>query len=155
MKDGRRYSTVEVCEMFRVSRSTLFRWEREGMLGEVERGIDDDRKYSSENLKLLRNKKFSKQYKSQIVQSDKSKYNINHYKQNITNITQDMSVSKVLIGDITGLVELEDQQEPLKPKHAQHLLRFATNELEPKDEQFCRIIHLIATRFCSNDQGSK
>lgn len=46
--------TVEICEMFDISKSTLFRWEKEGLISNVGRDWRNWRVYSQINLNEIR-----------------------------------------------------------------------------------------------------
>jgi DNA-binding transcriptional MerR regulator len=48
------YKTNEVCEMFDISRATLFRWEREGLIGGPPRDWRNWRLYTAENIEQIR-----------------------------------------------------------------------------------------------------
>jgi DNA-binding transcriptional MerR regulator len=46
----KKYKTKEICDRFDISRATLFRWESEGLLTDVERDWRGWRVYSDDNL---------------------------------------------------------------------------------------------------------
>lgn len=48
------YKTNEVCEIFDISRATLFRWEREGMISRPPRDWRNWRLYTAENVEQIR-----------------------------------------------------------------------------------------------------
>lgn len=48
------YKTNEVCEMFDISRATLFRWEREGMITGPPRDWRNWRLYTAENVEQIK-----------------------------------------------------------------------------------------------------
>ena len=48
------YKTNEVCEMFDISRATLFRWEREGLITGPPRDWRNWRVYTAENVDQIR-----------------------------------------------------------------------------------------------------
>lgn len=48
------YKTNEVCEMFDISRATLFRWEREGLITGPPRDWRNWRLYTVENIEQIR-----------------------------------------------------------------------------------------------------
>jgi DNA-binding transcriptional MerR regulator len=54
MGDMRRYKTKEICNLYDISKATLYRWEREGLLSRVGRDWRNWRLYSEENLKEIR-----------------------------------------------------------------------------------------------------
>jgi len=50
----KRYKTIEVCELFDVSRATLFRWEREGLISGPSRDWRNWRLYTAQNIKEIK-----------------------------------------------------------------------------------------------------
>jgi DNA-binding transcriptional MerR regulator len=50
----KRYKTVEVCKLFDVSRATLFRWEREGLISGPPRDWRNWRVYTPRNIKEIK-----------------------------------------------------------------------------------------------------
>ncbi|WHZ22527.1 MAG: hypothetical protein OJF47_001639 [Nitrospira sp.] len=57
VNDGSRkklFKTNEVCEMFDISRATLFRWEREGLIIGPPRDWRNWRLYTAENVEQIR-----------------------------------------------------------------------------------------------------
>ena len=52
-KSTKKYKTNEICNRFDISRATLFRWESEGLLTDVERDWRGWRVYSEGNLKEI------------------------------------------------------------------------------------------------------
>jgi adenine-specific DNA-methyltransferase len=46
--------TVEICEMFDISKSTLFRWEKEGLISNIGRDWRNWRVYSQTNLNEIK-----------------------------------------------------------------------------------------------------
>lgn len=59
-KNPKKYKTKEICDRFDISRATLFRWESEGLLTDVERDWRGWRVYGDTNLreieKIIRSK---------------------------------------------------------------------------------------------------
>ncbi|MBI5192559.1 MAG: MerR family transcriptional regulator [Nitrospirae bacterium] len=55
MKKNKKYNTQEVCEIFDISKATLFRWESEGQITNVMRDWRNWRIYSDENLAEIKN----------------------------------------------------------------------------------------------------
>jgi len=59
-KNPKKYKTKEICDRFDISRATLFRWESEGLLTDVERDWRGWRVYGDMNVreieKIIRNK---------------------------------------------------------------------------------------------------
>jgi len=52
-KTSRKYKTRDICNLFDISRATLFRWESEGLLTEVTRDWRGWRVYSERNVKAI------------------------------------------------------------------------------------------------------
>lgn len=50
----KRYKTIEVCELFDVSRATLFRWEREGLITGPSRDWRNWRLYTPQHIKEIK-----------------------------------------------------------------------------------------------------
>lgn len=53
MNHDKRYKTVEVCKLFDVSKATLFRWEREGLISGPPRDWRNWRVYTTRNIKEI------------------------------------------------------------------------------------------------------
>ncbi|MBI5059890.1 response regulator [candidate division KSB1 bacterium] len=54
MSDGKFYSSKEVCEQLQISKSTLFKWEREGLITKVRRDWRGWRLYDARNLEEIK-----------------------------------------------------------------------------------------------------
>lgn len=52
-KNEKKYKTNDICSRFDISRATLFRWESQGLLTEVERDWRGWRIYNEANLKAI------------------------------------------------------------------------------------------------------
>jgi DNA-binding transcriptional MerR regulator len=48
------YKTSEVCEIFDISKATLFRWEKEGLISSVGRDWRNWRLYSSRTIEEIK-----------------------------------------------------------------------------------------------------
>lgn len=53
-KHKKGYKTHDVCKLFDVSRATLFRWEREGLISGPQRDWRNWRVYTTRNIKEIR-----------------------------------------------------------------------------------------------------
>ena len=64
-KKKKTYSTSEVCSELDVTKNTIFKWEKEGMIKKVEKDWRGWRLFSEDNVdeirKIIRNKKQSNQ----------------------------------------------------------------------------------------------
>ncbi len=50
LKKLKKYKTQEICKLFDISKATLFRWEKEGLISNVGRDWRNWRLYSSQNM---------------------------------------------------------------------------------------------------------
>lgn len=50
----KRYKTIDVCKLFDVSRATLFRWEREGLISGPPRDWRNWRVYTAQNIQEIK-----------------------------------------------------------------------------------------------------
>lgn len=53
MPSKKKYKTNEICDIFDISRATLFRWEDEGLISNVGRDWRNWRVYSEKNIKEI------------------------------------------------------------------------------------------------------
>ena len=130
------YTTAEVCEMFNLSKSTLFRWEREGVLPPIPREIGGQRKYGQEHLRLIseRQKEKLKRSYAQIAESgDEDSY---------WEISETLALNKFLEGDPTGLLELREHPQ-VSAETQMQLLKIAVEQYRPGDPVFHEIISVI------------
>ena len=51
---SRRFSTLEVCHLFDISKATLYRWEREGLISTPPRDWRNWRLYTTTNLEEIK-----------------------------------------------------------------------------------------------------
>lgn len=49
-----RYKTNEICNLFDISKATLFRWEDEGLISDVRRDWRNWRLYSDRNIREIK-----------------------------------------------------------------------------------------------------
>jgi ActR/RegA family two-component response regulator len=54
MSDGKFYSSKDVCEQLQISKSTLFKWEREGLITKVRRDWRGWRLYDAHNMEEIK-----------------------------------------------------------------------------------------------------
>jgi len=50
----KRYKTRDICKIFDISKATLFRWEKDGLISNVGRDWRNWRLYSKQNIKEIR-----------------------------------------------------------------------------------------------------
>jgi DNA-binding transcriptional MerR regulator len=49
-----KYKTQDICSLFDISKATLFRWEREGLISNVSRDWRNWRLYNEKNVQAIR-----------------------------------------------------------------------------------------------------
>ncbi len=142
----RTYSTVEICELFGISKSTLFRWERESWLPPVPRDANGQRQYTNVHLKAIA-KRLRKRYSGQYEQASKSED-----VERMATIQQTLSYIKFLEGDPTGLQELK--AHPSLPGHIiRHLTRILADYYTPDDPEYCDLVHVLY-KHCRKREAS-
>jgi hypothetical protein len=136
MKKHQIYATAEVCEMFGISKSTLFRWEREGTLPPVPRDISGQRQYNLDHISAIserQKKRLGKQYAHAIKSGDEK---------SLLHISEAVAIRKFLEGDITGLYELAELPEVSNETLLQ-IMQIGLDQFEPGDRTFCEIIRVL------------
>ncbi|MGH7254991.1 MAG: MerR family transcriptional regulator [Nitrospirales bacterium] len=53
-KPKKRYKTYDICKLFDVSRATLFRWDREGLISGPQRDWRNWRVYTAQNINEIK-----------------------------------------------------------------------------------------------------
>jgi hypothetical protein len=135
MKDNI-YSTAEVCEMFGISKSTLFRWEREGLLPPISRDISGQRLYTQDHLIAIskrQKKQLGKQFESAIAAGDQN---------GLLQISEALALRKFFEGDITGLYELAELPT-VSADAIRQLMQIGLDQYTPSDPLFCEIIRVL------------
>jgi DNA-binding transcriptional MerR regulator len=130
------YATAEICEMFSISKSTLFRWEREGQLPPIPRDISGQRQYSLDHLIAIserQKKKLGVQYAHAIKAGNEI---------SLLQISEAVAMRKFLEGDITGLYELAELPE-VSNDTLKQIMQIGLDQYEPGDRTFCEIIRVL------------
>lgn len=130
------YTTAEVCEMFNISKSTLFRWEREGILPSIPRDIGGQRKYGQASLRLIserQKEKLGRRFEQIAEDGDEDSY---------WEISEALALNKFLEGDPTGLLELAEHPRVSSQTQLQ-LLKIALEQYQPGDAVFHEIIKIV------------
>jgi transcriptional regulator with XRE-family HTH domain len=130
------YSTAEICEMFGMSKSTLFRWERDGLLPPIARDISGQRQYSLDHIIAIsekQKKQLGKRYAFAIKAGNETSLKL---------ISEAVAIRKFLEGDLTGLYELGELNE-VSPDTLRQIMQIGLEQYEPGDRTFCEIIRVL------------
>ena len=135
MAEGRVYSTVEICHMLQISKSTLFRWEREQLLPPVGRDLMNQRQYTDAHVQAIRARRL-KQLGARLEYSDRVKDDAA-----LQEIWEAITLYKFLGGNVLGLDELAGYRR-LSPATIRQLLEVALNDYDVGSDIFCKILHI-------------
>ena len=138
------YSAFEICEMFGISKSTLLRWENEGLLPPVDRDMNNCRQYSRKHIRALSQvigkRKLGPPYGRSAASENESK---------LKRPTEEYLVLKPLEGDVAGLYQLAELPEP-EASMIHRLLQTALEQYQPHDEAFCEILKVVRRHSCED-----
>ncbi len=147
MKKDKKYLPVDIYTMFDISKSTLFRWEKEASFPPLERGDNGERQYNEEHIRWIGEKKVARlkrQYAFAIKAEDLERMEEIHHL---------LTKYKVLyLGNDTGLSELQFQT--LSPDTIKALLLEAA-EYAPTDPAFVQIITAIYKQIGKYDRDDE
>jgi DNA-binding transcriptional MerR regulator len=144
MKSDKKYLPVDIYTMFDISKSTLFRWEKEEDFPPLERGDNGERQYNQTHVEWIGNKKvarLTRQYKFAIKAEDLER---------MEEIQTLLTKYKVLyLQDETGLAEL--QYHRYSEETLREILKKAT-EYESGDPAFQAIIAAVYKQTVEGDE---
>jgi len=130
------FSPAEICEMFGIVKTTLFRWEADKKLSPVRRKLNKEREYTKTHVKEIAHmhiETLSQLYERAAEAEDP---------QQMAKIHEALTMTKILyLDDPSGVTELA-QQIPLTDKVIQQLLKKAT-ETSTNDRLFREIIEVL------------
>jgi DNA-binding transcriptional MerR regulator len=141
MASGFTYTPSELCDMLNISKSTLFRWEREGVLPPPTRDQLDQRHgriYTQEHIQAIGQKQ-KEQLEKQYDHASKDR---SWDRRSLRELLETNSLRKFLEGNEIGLRELREHDQ-LLPKTIRTLLQVALEQCEPDDDIFCDIIQVV------------
>lgn len=136
MINPRVYSTADICELFDISKNTLFRWEETGLLPRVQRDLNNQRQYTQEHIRTISQKeidKFRNQYKRKVEKEDDA---------GSEELWETISLMKFLEGNMIGLRELEELPQ-LSPGIIRKLLHTAIKDYTPREATFVEIMRVL------------
>lgn len=135
---NRTFSTAEVCEMLDISKSTLFRWENDGILENVGRDHKHERVYTEDHIKRILARKFE-----HVAEMDTTA--------SLESMHEFVSLRKFQSGDVTGLYELEEYDK-LSSEAIQSLIHFLA-DYEFSDPIFGRLLRLISNQIPAENEA--
>jgi|HubBroStandDraft_5_1064220.scaffolds.fasta_scaffold53694_2 hypothetical protein len=139
VKDKARFfTTAEVCDLFGISRSTLFRWEKDPDFPSVgrDRGKANMRLYGKSEMRAVRTKSMSGLFRAASRDNDIEALRGAH---------ELLYLRKLQSGDFVGIDELRSFAEDnrLSPGTLQQLVRLAGERVDPEDENFRNLIEIV------------
>lgn len=136
----RQYTPAEVCEIFDLSKSTLFRWERDGWILPPDRDIRQQRLYTQKHMRDIGRLLLQRQYQ-QLARAEREP----GIEKRMDALLEKISLTKFTVfGDMSGLYELAER-DTLSEETIQQLLREAS-ERDPSDIAFQGIIKEVVGR---------
>lgn len=148
--EERKYTPAEVCALFGISKSTLFRWEREGRISRPERGRRGERFYGRKQIAEIGKNLFHQQVK-QLMKSEGEP----GVEQRMRELAEQISRMKfVAFGNKGGLFELDEmaRNRGLSEETVRALLDEAAR-LGPAHEHFRVILEVVARASGKRQQG--
>ena len=125
------YSPAEICEIFDISKSTLFRWEEEELIPVVRRDRHHQRQYERAHLKAISDRQkqvLKKRFDSAAeLDDERSLVDLEH-------IHESNALRKMLVGDRSGFDELESAKR-IAASTIKHLLRIASSDNVARDSR--------------------
>ena len=141
--DDRTYTTAETADLCGISKSTLYRWERESKLPPPSRDLRGRRQYGKEDLVRIAQFALTEPVRERIAQINRQagEPEDEPARKLLGELHEDYSLDKfVVLGDRTGLDELRER-ENLKSTTILRLLEEALR-YEPEEEVFKEIVKI-------------
>lgn len=138
------YTTAEVCLMFNISKSTLFRWEDKQIVIPDRDPLNNQRIFTEKNIREISQhiqQKLGEELTRAAEEENQDKYR---------ELEEALSLQKVIEGDKAGLVEMKSIPS-ISVSTIRQLLRIAERRFEAGDERFCAILHVIIQQTCPGD----
>ncbi|MGQ9595005.1 MAG: MerR family DNA-binding transcriptional regulator [Anaerolineae bacterium] len=148
--EEKKYTPAQVCALFGISKSTLFRWEREGRITRPERGRRGERFYRRQEIVEIGRILFHQQVQ-QLARSETEP----GVEQRMQELAEQISRMKfVAFGNKSGLFELDEmaRNRGLSEETVRALLDEAAR-LGPAHEDFSVILQVIARTSKERQQG--
>lgn len=123
------YSPAELCELFDVAKTTLFRWEQEDWFPRVPRDLKGERQYSHEHIKAISDRhveKLTSQYDEAARSEDKAR---------MWEIQRRVDMLRAIQGDIISVRHLVEAGH-VSPADTRQLVRMAYERYDPTEPEF-------------------
>lgn len=131
------YTPAEICKMFDISKSTLFRWEREGEISPPDRDLRQRRYYTQKHRAEIAELLMRRDYE-RMMRAEKEP----GAEERMKALSEQISLRKfVHLQDRTGLYQLAEH-ETLSSDTIHQLLQEA-QRYEPSSDVFREIIRVI------------
>lgn len=132
---------ADICEMFDISKKTLYRWEADGLVPSPQRDVNGARRYRQEQIEeiaeFVRTRRYRRLYAQALKEEDGSA------KSRMSSLGERSALFKfVHLRDKTGLTELREYS-PLNPDTLRQLLRVAIEEYSPEQRIFWDIMDVV------------
>ncbi len=146
--EDRCFTPAEVCDLFGISKSTLLRWEREGLIIAPPRDLHQrQRCYTQKHMAEIGRPLLQKWYQ-QLAMAEHEP----HARQRLESLAERVSLIKfVAFGDLSGLYEMAER-EALSEETIKQLIHEAL-QYEPSDPIFRRIVEVIEAKVQGIRQG--
>lgn len=136
-----KFSPADLCKLFGISKSTLFRWESEDWFPAIRRGDDSrQREYGIEHVQTIASHKIEK-----LENAFVTAYKRPHL-ESLRELHLELSFRKVLAGDLIGLKEMDASLSTTPERSEEYILRLvavALNHYSPRDTEFLAIIRVV------------
>ena len=146
--EDRRFTPAEVCDLFGISKSTLLRWEREGLIVSPPRELHQrQRSYTQKHMAEIGRPLLQKWY-HQLATAEHEP----NAEQRLESLAERVSLIKfVAFGDLSGLYEM-GERDALSEETIKQLLHEAS-QYEPSDPIFRRIVEVIEAKVQGHRQA--
>jgi DNA-binding transcriptional MerR regulator len=136
MTDQLRFSPAQICQMFKIAKTTLFRWEQEKKISPTSRKLNGEREYTQDHIReiaAIQQEVLARQYEQACLAEDDARIGL---------IEAEMTRLKTLYLDSNnGLIELAERNAV--PDILRHDLLVKASDLTPDDPTYKEIIELL------------
>ena len=141
MTEEKTYLSNELCQIFGISKSTLFRWEKDNIIPAPTRDMNNRRLYSSKHILAIHRHNVKKLYNTAAGSEDQNRIQAAH---------EELSLIKYIYeGDSFGLTELQEigRKGNLSDKTLKQLLQTAIDKYDIGDPILINILQFVITQI--------